>query len=118
MRGDNFDWILRKGATPSFGTGPAVDHTLGTSSGLYLSYYMSVTYAYCNWPCFSNCILCSYRKSPIYGWLFYHTVMPDWNVCLLCIQDFAYIISKYAAHRLVRAIDIAGAHQSFLSVWQ
>jgi len=36
--GDNIDWIARKGPTPTgnWGTGPAVDHTLGTSSGTYL----------------------------------------------------------------------------------
>ncbi|KAH3846512.1 hypothetical protein DPMN_088814, partial [Dreissena polymorpha] len=33
--GDNFDWILYRGPTPSDGTGPNVDHTLGNSSGTY-----------------------------------------------------------------------------------
>eukprot|EP00795_Rhopilema_esculentum_P012712 gene12712-3431_t len=33
---DNFDWITRKGRTGSSGTGPAVDHTTGTSNGTYL----------------------------------------------------------------------------------
>ena len=32
-RNDNFDWIRMKGSTPSFGTGPAVDHTTGRANG-------------------------------------------------------------------------------------
>jgi len=34
--GDNFDWTRDSGGTTSTSTGPAVDHTLGTSSGYYL----------------------------------------------------------------------------------
>ena len=30
---DKFDWIRRRGTTPSAGTGPSSDHTLGTSTG-------------------------------------------------------------------------------------
>ncbi len=33
---DNFDWLRYSGATPSFGTGPSVDHTYGTPDGIYL----------------------------------------------------------------------------------
>ena len=32
---DQFDWSRDWGGTPSFGTGPAIDHTLGNSSGYY-----------------------------------------------------------------------------------
>ncbi|XP_057298293.1 MAM and LDL-receptor class A domain-containing protein 2-like isoform X2 [Hydractinia symbiolongicarpus] len=32
---DNFDWELRSGGTPSYGTGPVADHTKGTSLGTY-----------------------------------------------------------------------------------
>ena len=30
------DWLIWSGATPSFSTGPSVDHTTGTTSGYYL----------------------------------------------------------------------------------
>lgn len=30
---DVFDWQRRKGSTPSVGTGPAIDHTLGSTTG-------------------------------------------------------------------------------------
>ena len=33
---DVFDWTRRRGRTPSGGTGPSVDHTLGTGAGYYL----------------------------------------------------------------------------------
>lgn len=32
-KNDNFDWILGRGKTPSFLTGPAIDHTTKTDSG-------------------------------------------------------------------------------------
>ncbi|XP_022096502.1 MAM and LDL-receptor class A domain-containing protein 1-like [Acanthaster planci] len=32
---DTFDWIDGAGGTPSFNTGPSVDHTYGTAQGLY-----------------------------------------------------------------------------------
>ena len=31
--GDIFDWSMRKGNTPSTGTGPSADHTLNSASG-------------------------------------------------------------------------------------
>ncbi|MBW2229464.1 MAG: M20/M25/M40 family metallo-hydrolase [Deltaproteobacteria bacterium] len=34
--GDDFDWTLDSGGTPSSGTGPTVDRTLGTTAGTYL----------------------------------------------------------------------------------
>jgi hypothetical protein len=34
--GDDIDWTRDSGGTPSSGTGPVVDHTLGTASGSYL----------------------------------------------------------------------------------
>ncbi|XP_071486327.1 MAM and LDL-receptor class A domain-containing protein 1-like [Diadema antillarum] len=34
--GDMFDWILGSGGTPSIGTGPSVDHTLGTALGTFV----------------------------------------------------------------------------------
>lgn len=34
--GDDIDWRTTEGATPSTGTGPAVDHTIGTSAGNYI----------------------------------------------------------------------------------
>ena len=33
---DMFDWLRRRGSTPSAGTGPTSDHTLGTSTGIFL----------------------------------------------------------------------------------
>ena len=33
VHGDNFDWTRANGYTASIGTGPAYDHTTGTSSG-------------------------------------------------------------------------------------
>ena len=30
---DDFDWILNSGSTPSWSTGPTVDHTKGTALG-------------------------------------------------------------------------------------
>lgn len=38
---DNIDWRVNQGGTPSFDTGPSVDHTLGTSQGQYL--YLEAT---------------------------------------------------------------------------
>ena len=32
---DDFDWERAQAETTSYGTGPVVDHTLGTSSGKY-----------------------------------------------------------------------------------
>jgi hypothetical protein len=34
--GDDFDWYVDAGGTGSAGTGPAVDHTLGTAAGIYI----------------------------------------------------------------------------------
>ena len=31
--GDNFDWTIQHGGTPSAGTGPSADHTKGTRLG-------------------------------------------------------------------------------------
>ncbi|XP_077865040.1 MAM and LDL-receptor class A domain-containing protein 2-like [Saccoglossus kowalevskii] len=36
IEGDDFDWIRRKGDTPTYHTGPKFDHTLGTNQGYYL----------------------------------------------------------------------------------
>ena len=33
---DNFDWSRKRGRTPSFGTGPSVDHTTGTNQGYFM----------------------------------------------------------------------------------
>lgn len=33
---DDFDWMRNSGSTPSYGTGPSVDHTYGTPDGTYL----------------------------------------------------------------------------------
>uniref|UniRef100_A0A8W8LDX1 Uncharacterized protein n=1 Tax=Magallana gigas TaxID=29159 RepID=A0A8W8LDX1_MAGGI len=40
IRGENFDWMVHTGSTPSSGTGPVTDHTLGTSSGFYKMVYL------------------------------------------------------------------------------
>ena len=34
--GDDFDWTVDEGGTVSSGTGPTVDHTLGTAAGNYV----------------------------------------------------------------------------------
>ena len=31
---DNFNWIRNKGSTPTSGTGPILDHTLGSQLGI------------------------------------------------------------------------------------
>jgi hypothetical protein len=33
---DSFDWVRQAGRTPSGGTGPSLDHTVGTNTGHYL----------------------------------------------------------------------------------
>ena len=33
---DQFDWLRRKGSTPSIGTGPTIDHTTNSTNGYYL----------------------------------------------------------------------------------
>lgn len=33
---DDFDWLRNSGSTPSLGTGPSFDHSLGTPEGMYL----------------------------------------------------------------------------------
>ena len=39
---DDFDWIVGRGGTPSFLTGPRIDHTTGTGAGkLYLLFFAS-----------------------------------------------------------------------------
>uniref|UniRef100_A0A8C4RR26 MAM and LDL receptor class A domain containing 1 n=1 Tax=Erpetoichthys calabaricus TaxID=27687 RepID=A0A8C4RR26_ERPCA len=35
-QGDDFDWLLRVGSTPTLGTGPSADHTLQDPSGHYI----------------------------------------------------------------------------------
>lgn len=35
---DDFDWVQRKGATPSRGTGPTTDHTKNNAQGKVLFY--------------------------------------------------------------------------------
>lgn len=32
---DNLDWVRQSGQTPTFRTGPASDHSIGTSQGLF-----------------------------------------------------------------------------------
>ena len=34
LKDDQFDWSRNRGATASYGTGPAFDHTTGSSSGM------------------------------------------------------------------------------------
>lgn len=34
QQGDKFDWLIGSGATSSLFTGPAVDHTTGSSTGI------------------------------------------------------------------------------------
>ena len=41
---DDFDWLRNSGSTPSYGTGPSVDHTLGTADGVYLYIEASNSY--------------------------------------------------------------------------
>ena len=36
MGGDDIDWTCDSGGTPSNGTGPTVDHTTGSASGVYV----------------------------------------------------------------------------------
>ncbi|CAF4086941.1 unnamed protein product, partial [Rotaria sordida] len=40
---DDFDWLRNSGSTPTIGTGPSIDHTLGTSNGMYLYIEASIT---------------------------------------------------------------------------
>lgn len=35
-REDDFDWMIKVGSTPTFGTGPLTDHTLRNPAGHYL----------------------------------------------------------------------------------
>ncbi|MBN3307352.1 MALR1 protein, partial [Amia calva] len=35
-QGDDFDWIIKAGSTPTLGTGPSTDHTLRDPSGHYI----------------------------------------------------------------------------------
>ena len=41
VKNDNFDWTIYSGKTPSFGTGPSVDHTRNTASGHYIYFESS-----------------------------------------------------------------------------
>ncbi|CAF0847412.1 unnamed protein product, partial [Rotaria sordida] len=41
---DDFDWLRNSGSTPSVGTGPSIDHTLGTPAGMYLYIEASSTF--------------------------------------------------------------------------
>lgn len=38
---DQFDWLIGTGGTTSRFTGPSVDHTVGTSSGMLARYFTS-----------------------------------------------------------------------------
>ena len=40
---DEFDWQRWKGSTPSWGTGPTADHTLGTPDGKLVRVAMTTT---------------------------------------------------------------------------
>ena len=42
VNNDDFDWLLHKGETPSWDTGPTVDHTLNTANGTYV--YIETSY--------------------------------------------------------------------------
>ena len=48
VAGDDCDWMVDSGGTPSTGTGPSIDHTLGTSLGKY--FYMETSSGYCQTP--------------------------------------------------------------------
>lgn len=52
---DDYEWRIESGSTPSSATGPAVDHTTGTSSGVYVyteaSYVSQGEEAYLYTPC-------------------------------------------------------------------
>ncbi|CAF0718676.1 unnamed protein product [Adineta steineri] len=41
---DDFDWLRNAGGTPSYGTGPSVDHTFGTAEGMYIYIEASDTF--------------------------------------------------------------------------
>ena len=44
--GADFEWIRQKSSTSTSGTGPSVDHTLGTEYGAYL--YIETSYPILN----------------------------------------------------------------------
>ena len=67
---DNIDWRVDAGGTPSSGTGPAVDHTLGNSVGKYL--YLEGSQCYTQTAeLISPCIDLVGASSPIFS-MWYH----------------------------------------------
>jgi hypothetical protein len=58
---DMFDWLRRRGSTPSAGTGPTSDHTLGTSTGIFLIFKCIYAFSvFCFCFCFLICIISFY----------------------------------------------------------
>lgn len=41
---DDFDWVPRRGPTPSGFTGPTADHTVGTSKGIIMIVVINICF--------------------------------------------------------------------------
>lgn len=56
-RQDDFDWLIKAGSTPTFGTGPSSDHTLRDPSGHYLYLESSFPHSVGDIACISGPLL-------------------------------------------------------------
>ena len=52
---DDFDWLRGSGSTPSFNTGPSVDHTTNTTGGKIMSHVIHLieVNSFCGHLCFN-----------------------------------------------------------------
>ncbi|XP_039982288.1 MAM and LDL-receptor class A domain-containing protein 1 [Xiphias gladius] len=70
-RQDDFDWLIKAGSTPTFGTGPSSDHTLRDPSGHYLYLESSFPHSVGDIACISGPLL-SRRSSQCKMRFYFH----------------------------------------------
>ncbi|MCA9459112.1 MAG: hypothetical protein KC550_01030 [Nanoarchaeota archaeon] len=85
VAGDEQDWTRDSGGTPSAGTGPSVDHTLGTGAGWYVYYETSNPVANGDQAYFESPVFSSGGTINFNYW--YHMFGPDLGTIYLQYLD-------------------------------